>query len=124
MADRFSDSICTYASSLQSESEKLPKDYQTSKITSLSYLEACLVGCTDFVDVVPYVNTLNESTPWNYRMKPTAILDIIGMCDSAEEQRVGWFTNGLETGVHLQVRSGFLPHVTMTTSSDVSLGRK
>ncbi len=103
---RNSDSMCTYASRLRSESGIGPEEHTNSTRSSLSYLEACLLGRTDFTSIAPCANTPNESTLWNHRINPELTqLYCYSTRDFAEDGTAGWFTNGLETHVHLQVQS-------------------
>jgi hypothetical protein len=105
--------MCTYASRLQSNSGGLSGGEQSPSRYSLSYLEACILGCTDFMDILPCINNPNESTPWSHRIKPEVSQNIFdAACDSAEDKRVCWFTNGLE---HRQVQSSFPADVTKST---------
>jgi hypothetical protein len=102
---RNSDSMCTYASRLRSESGIGPGKHTNSTRSSLSYLEACLLGRTDFTSIAPCANIPNESTLWNHRINPELTqFYYYPTRDFAEDRPVGWFTNGLETHVHLQVR--------------------
>jgi hypothetical protein len=96
--------MCTYASRLGISS----RDRHNSDRSSLSYLEACLLGRTGMVDIVPYTNTQPESRPGNHRMKLAESKFFVPT--SAEDMKIDWSTNRLETQVHPQVRSYFQTH--------------
>jgi hypothetical protein len=112
MAEESFISNCTYAERLQSESGGVSREYKSSTRSSLSYLEACILGCTDFMDIVPRTNTENESTLWNLRIKPATTENIYdSTCESAKEKSCFWLTNRLETRAH-QVQSVFPTYLT------------
>ncbi len=96
---------CTYASRLRSESGISSGANQSSTRPSLSYLEACLLGRTDSMDIAINTKYCNDSKPYAQRIKPAAIQHCVSTSSAfAADRRIGWFTNGLETRLNMQVR--------------------
>ncbi len=84
----------------------LSGEYESSTRSSLSYLEACLLGRTKLMDIGDNTNDRQDSKQCNIKIKPAANqMGISTAFTLVGDRHIGWFTHGLETRMHPQVHT-------------------
>jgi hypothetical protein len=99
--------MCTYASRLQSESGITSGKHQTLTRSSLSYLDACLLGHNGVANIVPNTESQHYLKPYDHIIiKLDATHDFVStLCGPEEDEKIGWPASGHATREHSQVQS-------------------